>query len=337
MKASPGLAILCDGDGRLLRIISDKGGLLQGRDQGQLFPAFLDHESLAPALDFLVEIRESKAAFERVLSLAGPGAGLPLYFSGCMADGAITIVASPRGGDSLLDEIGGLNNDLINSQRALARKNAELATLSAEKTTLLHELRHRVKNSLSMILSMISLAATENSHPETARKLEELDARVSAVADLYCLLNSSDSFDEIALDEYFSRLASSIMGLRDRVSLGMSIEPLIVSAKLAAPLGLIMTELLTNSLKYAFPDGGPGLVEIGLSVAPTTAALDISDTGIGFPPDFDIQKSRGLGISLVRELSLQIGGSYTISRREGRTHCVLVFPREGSAAEAGSP
>ncbi|HET7839493.1 MAG TPA: cache domain-containing protein, partial [Rectinemataceae bacterium] len=134
------------------------------------------------------------------------------------------------------------------------RKRAEEAMWRAlkENQELLAELQHRVKNSMNMIASMISLSAQTREEAETKAVLDELEARVRAVAELYSLLYSSASFSELRLDEYCGRICSGLAGLSDRVEIMLDMERIQIPAKHAASIGLIVTELITNALKYAF-------------------------------------------------------------------------------------
>ncbi len=234
---------------------------------------------------------------------------------------------SKRGeAETFLAEISHLNSDLINSQRELAGKNAELVLLSAGKSALLQEFQHRTKNSLGMISSMIHLMSEESGPPETKVALAQLDARVMSVAELYTLLYSSGSFTEIRLDEYCVKIASVLVGLRAGISLVSEMEPVVVSVIRAAPIGLIVTELITNSLKYAFPDGRKGRVGLSLRIRKDRAILEVRDDGVGIPNGFDPAGDHGTGIMLVKGLSRQVDGKFFMEGSEAGTTCTLELP-----------
>ncbi len=235
------------------------------------------------------------------------------------------MIADPKRVEAgtFLVEISHLNSDLINSQRELARKNAELVLLSAEKSDLLQEFQHRTKNSLGMISSLIHLMSQNGGPPETRAALAQLDARVMSVAELYTLLYSSGSFTEIRLDEYCVRIASVLVGLRTGISLVSEMEPVVVSVLRAAPIGLILTELVTNSLKYAFPGGRKGCVALSLNIKKDRAILQVRDDGVGIPEGFDPAGDTGTGILLVKGLSKQVGGTFSMVGSEAGTVCTL--------------
>ena len=135
------------------------------------------------------------------------------------------------------------------------RKGIERALQEAyeEKKNFLIELQHRVKNSFSMICSMINLASGDDVSAETKAILTQLDTRVRSVSALYSQLYASGSMTEVRLDDYFTRITDTLAGLAHNVSIPTEMEDIVVAVGDAAPIGLILTELVTNSVKYAFP------------------------------------------------------------------------------------
>jgi len=199
-----------------------------------------------------------------------------------------------------------------------------LATALKENQVLLSELQHRAKNSFNMVFSMIDLAA--NAYGESGNKAAfvELGNRVRAISTLYDLLYSAGSMAEVPLDDYCSRIAAPLVGLSN-ISLRHEMESLMLPAKLAAPIGLIVVELITNAMKYAFPDNRPGTVSITLSCTATGARLEIRDDGVGLPPGAGLPDIAGKGLSLVQGLAVQIGGVFTMEGDSAGTRCALEF------------
>ncbi len=208
------------------------------------------------------------------------------------------------------------------------RSEEKLAQAFKENRELLRELQHRVKNSFNMISSMIHLASGEGGSPETDAALEQLDVRVLSVAELYSLLYSSGSFAEVRLDEYCGKLASALLGLRSDISLVTEMGKMVVSANRAAPIGLILTELITNSLKYAFPDNRKGTITVSLRNRAGKAILEVGDDGKGLPEGFSPTGNSGMGLKLVLGLTSQVGGTFAIAGGEGGTSCTLEFAAE---------
>jgi PAS domain S-box-containing protein len=223
----------------------------------------------------------------------------------------------------------GSNRDI--TERKVAEAALE-ATLQ-ENRDLLGELQHRVKNSFGMICSLISLSTRADSPPETRAALEELDLRVRSISELYSLLYSSGSFVDVRLDEYCARVTAALGGLSRGNSLVTDVESITVPARVAAPIGLIVTELTTNALKHAFPDGKTGTIVVSLRKTAGGAILEVNDDGVGLPPGFDpavapgigTGMGTGMGLNLVQALSTQINGDFTMQGGTKGTRCALSF------------
>ena len=218
-----------------------------------------------------------------------------------------------------------LTEDIV--QRGLTE--AELKQALLEKQNLLRELQHRAKNSFNMISSLTHLASTDSSSPETLRALEELNAKIMAVSELYSLLYEAGSFDEVRLDSYCERVSTAMDGLMTQgVSFEKELENVTVPAKWAAPIGLIVTELVTNSLKYAFPEGRGGTISLSLKNTGGGVLLEVRDNGRGLPAGFDPAASSGMGLKLVQGLADQIAARFTMEGGHGGTRCVLELDLE---------
>jgi PAS domain S-box-containing protein len=187
-----------------------------------------------------------------------------------------------------------------------------------EKEALLQELQHRMKNSLAMITGIIELEAvrTENAGEKTV--LNNLKGRIDSLTNLYTMLFQTNMVTEVALDEYIQSIVSSLTASYldgvNSIRIGLQCDPLTVSVKNATAWGLIVNELLTNALKYAYPGGGTGVIRISLKIAGGEASLSISDNGAGPPPDFNIDRPAGFGLLLVNMLTRQLDGALSFSR-----------------------
>lgn len=203
-----------------------------------------------------------------------------------------------------------------------------------ENQKLLHELQHRAKNSFFMISNMINLAAESPLSLETKTVLGGLDAKVRSISELYSLLHSTNSPIFVRLDDYCVRVATPLVGISE-TTLATELENVIVPASTAAPIGLILTELITNALKHAFPPGRRGTIAISLRRTARSAILELQDDGEGFPDALDPTPSPGMGLGLVKKLARQIGGVFRIlgdGHGTGGTHCVLEFPAADDVA-----
>jgi len=208
------------------------------------------------------------------------------------------------------------------------RKLAEVAMQGAyeEKATLLKELQHRVKNSFTMIDSMVQLAADSYESEEVAQALKEIQFRVAAVSQLYSQLHQSSSFSVVDTYEYFEQLLQSMTEFSP-LTLTTHIEHITIPVKIATSLGIIITELVTNALKYAYPKGMNG--ELWVEIAQDTEGLTVTvqDKGRGLPENYVIKNSSGLGLNLVNALAQQMKGSFTISSKDGTT-CIIRIPKD---------
>ncbi|MBN1533846.1 MAG: PAS domain S-box protein [Spirochaetes bacterium] len=202
------------------------------------------------------------------------------------------------------------------------RKRQELALAKAlgEKESLLRELQHRIKNSLVMISSLIGLEANRSGVEPVMAALKEVKFRVNSVANLYTILYQTGNITEVALEEYLMRIVGSLEGSylsgHGNVSIETRLEQMTVDDRDAAALGLILNELLTNSLKYAFPDGRAGRIEVTLRREAGGLVLTVGDNGVGLPGGFDPARSGGLGLELVRMLVSQLHGTFEYRRGE---------------------
>lgn len=189
-----------------------------------------------------------------------------------------------------------------------------------EKNELLKELQHRVKNSFSMISSIIKLEQERQSSGQALNALTIVENRIKSISELYSMLREDITTNVIHFHEYCSSIINALelsyINIKDSVTICTSLQPVKLAWKQAMPLGLIVTELITNSLKYAFPENKKGTVSIELKKENDNIVLIVSDNGIGLPENFDISKDSSLGLELVSTLSKQVNGElvYTVGR-----------------------
>ena len=205
----------------------------------------------------------------------------------------------------------------------------ELTASLDEKEILLRELYHRTKNTLQLIDGFISLEALNlPSTPELAQLVKKTDERIQAVALVHEMLYKSQNLSQIRLEEYITELVSLIrrsFGAFDgRISVDLAIENRTVLLDTAIPFGLILNELLTNSLQHAFPDGREGLVSIKTTnEGEDSILLDYRDNGIGVPDNFDFNENKTFGLRLIRSIGeSQLGGSVAFTNENG-VRCAL--------------
>jgi len=214
-----------------------------------------------------------------------------------------------------------------NTQRKLAEE--ELKKSIGEKQTLLIELQHRVKNSFNMINAMIDLMSHGRS-PEVCSVLEELGSRINVFTEMYDLLYSTGFESEVRIYEYIDRITSSLPGISEKITLRKNCHDLTVPVKTAINLGIIAIELISNSIKYAFPDRDSCIIDLSLIKSHTGIVLSIADNGIGLPDGFDITGLDSMGLKLVHAMATQMNGNIKIEGRDG-TRCIIELPLNNKA------
>ncbi|WOD37058.1 PAS domain S-box protein [Nodosilinea sp. E11] len=200
-----------------------------------------------------------------------------------------------------------------------------------EKELLLKEIYHRVKNNLQVVYSLLNLQSRNVPDPVALSVLRDSQSRIRAMALVHEKLYKSSDLTRIDLADYIHSLAYSLLetyhSSSNHISLHLAIEPYSLDIETALPCGLLLTELMSNSLKYAFPDGRPGEITISSSLGSNQQVyLRVGDNGIGLPSNFDLRRVSSLGLSLVRNLTQQIGGEVAIAPQVGGSAFQIVFP-----------
>jgi len=206
-----------------------------------------------------------------------------------------------------------------------------IAALLAEKELLLKEVHHRIKNNMTTIKGLLSLQAQTLADSSAVRALEDAENRVQSMALLYDVLYRAPDFGEISLARYLPSLIDEIMsncGNGTAVRTEKRIDDIVLNVEIIQPLGIILNELLSNIMKYAFTGRPAGCVTVTASpdATGTRVVLVIEDDGNGMPDSVDFGHSTGFGLVLVHELTRQIGGTIRIERVNG-TRIILEFPR----------
>ncbi len=189
---------------------------------------------------------------------------------------------------------------------------------------LLRELQHRVKNNLQVITTFIQLQMRKSPDPEVRSELEALGHRIEALRLVHEKLYAAGLIDRVDLGTYLGELVASLMRFQSErtaaVRLQSEFQSVIASVDVALPLGLIVNEFVTNSMKYAF-DGGPGVIGLKLVVEGGSARLELSDTGKGLPQE---RSGQGTGLRLIDGLAGQIEAAIHWESKDG-TRLVLRF------------
>jgi two-component sensor histidine kinase len=172
-----------------------------------------------------------------------------------------------------------------------------------------------VKNNLQVITSMLRLEAGRSDHPATKSVLKDMQDRIRSLSLLHESIYRSGTFAAIDLGHYLKQIATqsfrSLQVASTSIELRLDLGTVQVGLDQATPCGLLVSELLSNCFKHGFPDGRSG--EVCITLKPSGSAgqwlLQISDTGVGLPDDFEVRREKSLGLQLVDSLARQLGGN----------------------------
>lgn len=201
-----------------------------------------------------------------------------------------------------------------------------IKTLLAGKELLLKEVHHRIKNNLATVSSLLTLQA-QSASPEAKISFQAVINRVTSMAVLYDKLLVSEKYDSISCKNYLEDIIKTLIALFSdeyNVTVETRMDDFNLIPKKLFPLGIIVNEIITNIMKYAFIGRDEGLISISLIQTDNFACLSIQDNGVGLPDNFDLSKATGFGLMLVGMLAEQLGGTFTMGNDSG-TKNVLIF------------
>ena len=192
-----------------------------------------------------------------------------------------------------------------------------------EKEVLLREIHHRVKNNMQVITTLLMLQSDKLKDNQHADIFKESQDRIRSMALVHEKLYQAESFAKIDFNEYVNSLVNSLFrsyGAKpDKITLKIEVEDVSLGLENAIPCGLIINELVSNALKYGFPEKRKGQIRIALySINTDELVLEVSDNGIGLPEELDIRNTDSIGLHLVTILSEdQLEGKIELHRVDG--------------------
>lgn len=228
-------------------------------------------------------------------------------------------------------------NEEIRRQREVLRAHLEEKSLMLEeKELLVREIHHRVKNNLQVLSSMLRLQAQALEHPAALAPMQDMQARVLSMLFLHRELYGENNSMHVEMQRYIETLSRSLLhafNADGRVCCRVHAHGARFNADTAIPLGLILNELLSNALKHAFPDGRQGSVRIDLRPADAEGwyELTVSDDGAGWSGSAVPEQTATVGLTLVRMMTRQLGGTVQHANGVGLTHTVRFKVRGGRA------
>lgn len=206
---------------------------------------------------------------------------------------------------------------------------ANISRLLEEKKMLLREVHHRIKNNMNTITSLLSMQADTQKNESTGQVLADAASRVRSMQLLYEKIYRSEGANLLSVKDYFPDLIQSVVSQfpqSGKVTLHMDLEDVELREHILSPLGILINELLTNSMKYAFAGREAGTITVVARREENLVILHLADDGIGLPKDNVPGKSGGFGLNLVSMLAQQIGGTLDIQRSGGTSYTLTFNP-----------
>lgn len=215
---------------------------------------------------------------------------------------------------------------IVHTGKDITEKNrieSELRNTLSEKTTLLKEMHHRVKNNLQIVSSLLDMTGMRTFDPVSAEILSSARSKIHAMSMVYSQLHHSECLDRIDMGAYIQHLTSYLKQVYMRSSVCVQFDvipgPVFLSIRQAVPCALVLSEILSNALKHGMPDGGSGGIEILLDSSEVNRfRVFIKDNGPGIPDTIDTESGNTLGLKLIRNLvRQQLKGKLAIRRNAG--------------------
>jgi len=327
LEAAPDAIVVVDAAGKIIVINSQLERLFGHKRQSVIGSSL---EMLVPERFRKSHLAQRDAFLRHPHARPMGGAGLELY--GLRSDGGefpVEISLSPP----LDTEQGVLITAAIRDITDRKAAERQIKASLEEKEVLLREIHHRVKNNMQIVSSLLQLQCAYVEDVKAREIFEESQIRIRTLALVHEKLYQSPDLTMVDFSEYTRSVASMLSlsyGSRDtRLQIAVQAEPVLLSVDRAMPAGLIMNELVTNSIKHAFPNGHGGIISVALTGGTEDIVLEVGDTGVGLPQGFCIGEGGSLGLRLVRILATQLGG--TIDWRNGGAgaHFTLTFKNHG--------
>jgi len=239
----------------------------------------------------------------------------------------LDIFLNPIYHENNIIEISGIAHDITERVMHEEKVNQSLK----EKEVLLKEVHHRVKNNMQVISSILNLQSSYVTDSYALSLLKESQNRIKTMAYIHESLYQNKTFTSINFSEYISTLTNNILqsyaASIQKVRLELDIQKIILNLDTSIPAGLIINELVTNSIKHAFTQSNEGIIYINLHTKDNVLFLEVSDNGKGFPKEIDFKNTNSLGLQLVNTLVEQLNGKLELSdNKDGGTSFYINFP-----------
>lgn len=214
-----------------------------------------------------------------------------------------------------------LSGFLLSAFRKIRKQKNVVSQALKDKEILLKEIHHRVKNNLQVVSSLLSLQSNSLTDPNAKEALQEGRNRVKSMALIHRNLYQEEDLTTIEAKDYFEELTQNLFSSyninSDKIKFEQDIQDIRLDVDTLIPLGLIVNELISNALKYGFPDGRDGLIKIALFEESDRLHLQVRDNGVGFKQDFDMANSQSMGMNLINAFKTKLKAELDIKSDNG--------------------
>ncbi len=210
------------------------------------------------------------------------------------------------------------------------QREEELKNKVLEREMMVKEVYHRVKNNLAIVSSIINLQMSDTSNESEIDALNDLRSRIDSISMVHSKLFRGKDLNRINLDDYLTdlvgHLIDSLIHDNKRISAEINLGDVNIDVNKAVPLGIVMTELTTNAIKYAFRGMESGIITISYEMKDNEIEIVFSDNGNGLPDDFSLETAESLGVNLVLSLVMQLEGTINFENNKGAKFIINMPP-----------
>jgi len=307
-----------------LAVISAEGGWIEANTRLCDMLGYTRKELFATPAVNLIYPEDAAAESENLRRLmAGETESYTVDKRYVRKDGSIMWAATASG--RVKNEKGATDFIVSIIQDVTDRKTLErsLSDSVRQREVLLKELQHRVKNSLSIVAGILQIEGSRLTDKRSKQAFRNAQSRIGSIMEVYRNLYESEDFENVNLASYIDNLAKSVLASYAEggrgFSLHLNLAKIALDLKRAVTVGLILNELLTNAIKYAYPENVGGVIRIVLEAAEGSLIVSVSDDGKGLPEGFDPWTGESMGLKLVRLLTDELNGSIQITGNKGTT------------------